>query len=368
MIPGHGSGDSNAANGGSNWLKGSGELFSDSKIDDSSGSRERGQCLSDEEITAAPDFIAAAGSNAAAAGSASPLRAPLLEGILLDAESECRMDAAEPEQQSPETTTTTVPAASTTAADEAALDSNSGGVKGKRKGKKKKDKKRRVDVNQSKERTLAPIKHRGKGRLLSRQGSSAFMNTSSEQVSDSKAGINLMNSKEKEIDRRSLLTADRGRWGQLRSLQNLRKVDVLEVATTSIKLSWDPSPTKPYKTVAFRISLQVVGRGGFLPIVEDTLLPHTTYCATGLLPDREYRFHIASLAQAPIDSRFAGQRLCIPKSSIRSKIIRTLPQKYESAWFFEEEKVGDVIFFFYNLPNLAHHENALSPASCPTNP
>ena len=45
-----------------------------------------------------------------------------------------------------------------------------------------------------------------------------------------------------------------------------------------------------------------------------------------------------SLAQAPIDSKYSGQRLCIPKSSLRTKIIRTLAQNYETAWFMEDAK------------------------------
>ena len=73
----------------------------------------------------------------------------------------------------------------------------------------------------------------------------------------------------------------------------MRKVDIMEVACTSIKMSWDPSPTRPFMTVAYRISMQVVGKTGFLPVVEDMLLPHTTYCGVGLNPGTEYRFHIA---------------------------------------------------------------------------
>ncbi|GMI00578.1 hypothetical protein TrLO_g8327 [Triparma laevis f. longispina] len=39
-----------------------------------------------------------------------------------------------------------------------------------------------------------------------------------------------------------------------------------------------------------------------------------------------------------MDSKYAGQRLCIPKSSLKTKIIKTLPQNYETAWFMEDAK------------------------------
>ena len=107
-------------------------------------------------------------------------------------------------------------------------------------------------------------------------------------------GIQLLTTKEKEVEQQlTTLTKDRGRWGQLRSLKGMRKIDIKEVATTSIKLTWDPTPTRPFKTVGYRISMQEVGRGGFLPVVEDTLEPVTTYCGTKLKPDTHYRFHIA---------------------------------------------------------------------------
>ena len=154
-----------------------------------------------------------------------------------------------------------------------------------------------------------------------------------------KFGVNLMTTKERELVKRELtLTSDRGRWGQLRSLQNLRKADIVEVAATSIKISWDPTPLRPFKTCSYRICMKIGWKNGFTPVVEDTEKPFTTYCGVNLKPDTRYTFHIASLCQSPVDSKFLGARLCIPKSSLRTKEVRTLPQEYEAAWFFEDEK------------------------------
>ena len=101
----------------------------------------------------------------------------------------------------------------------------------------------------------------------------------------------------------ALTTKDRGKWGTARALINLRKVDVLQVAVTSIKLSWDPSPTRPFLTVGYTICMQEVGKTGFMPVVQDTMKPHTTYCAIKLKPETVYRFMIISLAQSPLDSK-----------------------------------------------------------------
>ena len=38
-------------------------------------------------------------------------------------------------------------------------------------------------------------------------------------------------------------------------------------------------------------------------LVQDTMKPHTTYCAIKLKPETVYRFMIISLAQSPLDSK-----------------------------------------------------------------
>ena len=69
----------------------------------------------------------------------------------------------------------------------------------------------------------------------------------------------------------------------------MRKIDVLEVACTSIKLTWDPAPSKPHKTVGYRISVMRVGKEGYLPIVEDTGSADCNFSAIELEPGTEYR-------------------------------------------------------------------------------
>jgi len=152
---------------------------------------------------------------------------------------------------------------------------------------------------------------------------------------------------EKQDVNRALLEKGRGRWGQLRALTNHRKIDVGHTAETSIALTWDPCPSRPHKTVGYRISIQKVGKSGFLPIVEDTGDPATKYTAINLSPGESYKFHIASLAMASSHSKYAGQKLIIPSSSLRTEIIKTAEQEYQHAWFMEEQKEACKIWRCY---------------------
>jgi hypothetical protein len=174
-----------------------------------------------------------------------------------------------------------------------------------------------------------------------------------------KTGLVLMNETEKDKERRkSTFTKDRGRWGQARAMVNLRKVDILDVAVTSISLSWDPLPTKPFRCCGYIICMQEVGRTGFLPVVEDTLAPITNYVAIDLQPDTAYRFMIVALAQSPVDSKYKGARLAIPMSSIKSVIVRTHAQNYEFAWFFESAKMATRTWRCYTgAVHMSHEPN-----------
>ena len=156
-------------------------------------------------------------------------------------------------------------------------------------------------------------------------------------VSD-KLGVTLLTSKDKQASKLSLNTKDRGRWGQARSLTNRRKVDILQVASTSIQLSWDPHPPHPFKCVGYKVCMKQPGVTGYLPVVEDTLQPVCTFTNVDLVPDTLYKFLITSLSHSPLTSKHGGTRLAIPKSSVRSVAVRTLPQTYLAAWFFEAEK------------------------------
>ena len=162
-----------------------------------------------------------------------------------------------------------------------------------------------------------------------------------------KLGLALETTSEEALHIGLLNTQSRGCWGQSRALLNLRKVDILAAHATSIKLSWDPLPRKPFRTCSYMICMQEVGVTGYLPVVDDTGRCIEEYCGVGLKPDTLYRFQVTCLCQSPVDSKYAGARLAIPKSSVRSVAVRTLPARYDQAWFMEEEKIATRVWRCY---------------------